>query len=246
MEIKNYISAEIIQRSLTNTPQITFEVTDACNLDCVYCGYGKLYSDYDNRENKALDIEKAKNLLNYLISLWNSPLNISTHNSLSVSFYGGEPLLNFSFIEKLVKYTKNLKSKHRQFVYNMTTNGMLLHKYIDFLVENDFRLLISLDGTEQNNSYRINKKGGDSFRQVIANVNWIKSKYPDYFLKRINFNAVLHNRNSVNDIYDFFKRNYNKIARIGALNDTGIRDDKKDEFIKMYQNVTDSLMQSEN
>ena len=54
MKIKTYISAEIIQRSLTNTPQITFEITDACNFDCVYCGYGKLYLDYDNRENKAI------------------------------------------------------------------------------------------------------------------------------------------------------------------------------------------------
>jgi len=70
--------------------------------------------------------------------------------------------------------------------------------------------------------------------------------YPEYFAKKVNFNAVLHNRNSVAVIYNFFKKKYNKVPRIGALNDTGIRPEMKDEFLKMYQNTVDSLMQSEN
>lgn len=48
------------------------------------------------------------------------------------------------------------------FQYNMTTNGVLLHKHIDYLVENGFRLLISLDGDKINHSYRINKKRSNS------------------------------------------------------------------------------------
>ncbi len=51
----------MIKNSLANTPQITFEVTDLCNLDCVYCGYGKLYSDHDERTNKNWSLLK----LNY-------------------------------------------------------------------------------------------------------------------------------------------------------------------------------------
>ena len=47
-----YLTAEQIKSALANTPQIIFEVTDACNLRCEYCTFGKLYSDYDKRENK--------------------------------------------------------------------------------------------------------------------------------------------------------------------------------------------------
>ena len=66
MEKKDYIDASMVEKSLANTPQITFEVTDACNLNCVYCGYGKLYSDYDNRENKMLKLDSATMFLDYM------------------------------------------------------------------------------------------------------------------------------------------------------------------------------------
>ncbi len=52
MKNKEYISTELVKHSLANTLQITFEITDACNLNCAYCGYGNLYSDYYERLNK--------------------------------------------------------------------------------------------------------------------------------------------------------------------------------------------------
>ncbi len=52
MKTKQYIRPDMIRKSLANTPQITFEVTDTCNLSYVYCGYGKLYSNHDERTNK--------------------------------------------------------------------------------------------------------------------------------------------------------------------------------------------------
>ena len=47
--IEGTISASTVQDQLTNIRHIGFEVTDACNLTCTYCAYGKLYSDYDQR-----------------------------------------------------------------------------------------------------------------------------------------------------------------------------------------------------
>lgn len=34
-------------------------------------------------------------------------------------------------------------------MFNMTTNATLIHKYIDFIVENNIELLISFDGNEK-------------------------------------------------------------------------------------------------
>ena len=50
----NYISSEDIRYQLANLRQITFEVTDACNLKCKYCGYGYFYYDHHKRENKKI------------------------------------------------------------------------------------------------------------------------------------------------------------------------------------------------
>lgn len=244
--MKEYINADQIKGSLANTPQITFETTDACNLSCEYCGYGKFYSDHDKRENRNLDIDIAKRFLDYVAGLWGTSLNRSMHNNLYLSFYGGEPLLNFQFIEEMVYYAKSIAGKQRRFTFNMTTNGLLLDRYIDFLVLNDFGLLVSLDGDELCNSYRVDKNNLNSFRHVINNVNSIRRLYPDYFSKRVNFNSVLHNRNTVKGIYDFFKVNYGKAPSIGALNDMGIKDEMKEEFMRMYRNPIDSLFQSEN
>lgn len=246
MNQKQYIGPNLIRNSLANTPQITFEVTDLCNLKCIYCGYGKLYSDHDERTNKKLEFTKAKLFLDYLSALWNSSLNKSINNVIHLSFYGGEPLLNVPFIEKVIGYIKGLKNQARKFAYSMTTNGVLLDKYMDFLSSNDFSLLISLDGDEFNNSYRVNKSGRNSYSHVIENIDKLKLIHPEYFSKRVNFNAVLHNRNSVSAIFDFFKKRYNKVPRIGALNTTGIRPEMQEEFLKMYQNTMDSLFKSEN
>lgn len=35
------LSADNVLEYLANTPQITFEITERCNLSCIYCGYRK-------------------------------------------------------------------------------------------------------------------------------------------------------------------------------------------------------------
>ncbi len=243
--MSTYLTANQIITALANTPQITFEVTDVCNLRCEYCAYGKLYSDYDKREGKMLSIETAKSFIDYMATLWASPENHSIHNNVYVSFYGGEPLLNMPFIKEIVSYL-NVDKYAKHFAYNMTTNAMLLDRYMDFLVENEFSLLISLDGNAENDSYRIKIDGTPSFDQVIKNVDMLRIVYPEYFAKKVNFNAVLHNRNSVESIRNFIKERYGKTPRIGDINNVGIREDKKEEFKRMYRNSYESLMQNEN
>jgi len=68
-----FLTPEHIKYQLSNLRQITFEITDACNLKCKYCSYGEFYNDYDKRENIDLPIEKAYAILDYLADFWQSP-----------------------------------------------------------------------------------------------------------------------------------------------------------------------------
>ena len=120
------ITSEDVKRSLSNRPQLTFEITDACNLRCEYCGYGKSYSDYDERKSTRLSPQRAKVLLDYLGSLWRSELNVSHNQNVCISFYGGEPLMNVPFIKEIISYVEELDCPSRSFTFNMTTNGILL------------------------------------------------------------------------------------------------------------------------
>lgn len=244
--MKQYLTSEHIKHNLANLPQLVFEVTDACNLRCKYCAYGEFYDDYDCRENKNLPIEQAMRLIDYLVPYWNSGRNLSAQTPIWISFYGGEPLLNFPFIERMVDYVLHgIDCPRHKFSFSMTTNGILLHKYMDFLQEYGFSLLVSLDGNEQNDAYRMDKTGRSSFARVVRNVDALRERYPDYFERKVNFNAVLHNKNSVEEIYRFFKDKYGKIPRIGELNNVGIRSDKVQDFNRAYRNAQESLHQAE-
>ncbi|MCL2651545.1 MAG: radical SAM peptide maturase [Candidatus Azobacteroides sp.] len=244
--MKEYLTPAHIGYQLANLKQLTFEVTDACNLQCKYCTYGEMYDDYDKRENQNMGFDTAVKIIDYLVALWNSNQNTSSKRNVYISFYGGEPLLNMPFIKEVVEYVNNLECPHRSFTFSMTTNAILLDRYMDYLAKHDFNLLISLDGNEHNTSYRVNKSNQPVFNQICKNVDLLKEHFPDYFEKKVFFNAVLHNRSSVAEIYHFFKTKYNKIPGIGEVNTVGIREDKKDLFNTRYRNSQESLHQAEN
>lgn len=188
------LEESIVEDNIKNIKQVVFEVTDSCNLSCTYCAFGELYDGYDERISKKIDIHKAIHLLKFIFDHKPKKKN----DKLAISFYGGEPLLNMTFIEQIVELSKELNlAKQFDLEYTMTTNTTLLHKYMDFLVANNFRLLISLDGNEKCHSYRTFKKDNEnSFQKVIENLDRLQKDYPDYFLKNISFNAVLHDRNT--------------------------------------------------
>lgn len=231
---KRYTAADV-DRCISNSAQLTFELTDRCNLKCTYCAYGEMYDNYDARETGMLNFETAKLIIDYYLSKHNSANNYSYNRNISIGFYGGEPLLNFKLIKEIVEYIKAKKLNNGIVSFSMTTNGLLLEKHIKYLSENQFKILVSLDGDKRSNSYRIKKDGSYSFDQLFRSLQRIRKNNPKYFKKSINFNAVLHNRNDVENIQKFFIKSFNKIPRISQISYNGIAKEKVKDFIKMYK-----------
>lgn len=234
--INGRYSPEYLKHNLSNINQVIFEVTDNCNLACEYCGYGKFYDNYDNRTKKNLDFNTAKHLIDYIFTYVNSKQNNSTNKPLAFSFYGGEPLLNIDLIKKIVSYINSKTILNNRVRYTLTTNALLLRKHIDFLVENDFSILISLDGNYENSSYRVYHNNKNAFPEIYKNILFVKDNYPDYF-EKVRFNAVLHNRNSVEEIFNFFKAQFGKSPQISELHSSGVNESMIDEFWKCYKNT---------
>lgn len=236
----NFIPLEesVVRENIINTKQIVFEVTDSCNLRCTYCALGELYDAVDERVGKKINARYATNLLKYIFNFKPKCEN----SQMIIGFYGGEALLNMNFIKQIVGVANQLNvNKKMELVFSITTNATLLDKHIDFLVENKFRLLISLDGNKENHSYRIfNESKENSFQKVIENIDLIQHDYPEYFSSYVGFNAVLHDRNSVKEIYEFIYMRYHKIPRIAELNMRYAREDKKDVLLKMFHSLRKS------
>lgn len=240
------LSTEATEKGILDTQQIIFEVTDSCNLNCKYCGYGDLYNNHDKRHTKKIDIVSAIKLLDFFIKGWKEKGINSLRKDIYISFYGGEPLTNFIAIKQLISYIETYFPTNVRPRYSMTTNGLLLQEHIDYLIDKKFNLLISLDGNEYNNSYRSTINGKSSFNKVYNISKWIKDNYSSFFQTNVEFNAVLHNRNSAKELLCFFQKEFGKIPSIGSLNPYGINPCKKEDFNILYKSLDEDFKATEN
>ena len=206
----DYVNPEYIQTQFESLSSLLFEVTEGCNIECEYCGYGRNYVSSKYRpHDRGLPMtwDIAKITLDYFIPRWNKKLSGS---NVVVSFYGGEPLTNFSLIERIAGYLdKNLRSDIKVF-YSLTTNGLLLYKFIDFLVRYDFIINVSLDGNRYADSFRKTKSGKETHGLIERILDKVKTEYPEYFVNKLFFQSVINSRSSVLDVNRYFYDRYQK------------------------------------
>lgn len=228
-----------IKERLQNCRQIIFELTDSCNMNCMYCGQSQLYNT-DYKTNKRLKFTDCKPLIDYMFSEWGKLPKWKHDIKRSISFYGGEPLLCFYTIKKVVDYIKN-KNNGVSYTFSMTTNGLLLHKYIDFLNNNDFRITVSLDGNSNHNAFRVDHNNVQTYDKVINNLEFIKKNYKDFYNKNIFFSSVYNKNSDIDEITSFFKANFNRMTSISAMKDVNIAESKREYFNTLYKNPYSDL-----
>lgn len=189
---------------MKNIPKLLLEVTQDCNLRCKYCIYNENYFYQKKLTKKSLNYETAKKGLEYIHGFIKDKLD----KSFSVSFYGGEPFIQFELIKKIVSYTKTLFNNW-DLHFGATSNATLLRdEIIDYLIAENFTLLISLDGPAKNHdSKRVYRNGKGTFKKLWGTLKRIKDQNPDYFIKRISFNIVHSLDQSMADLFKFFTEN---------------------------------------
>lgn len=197
--------------------QLTLQVTQDCNFRCSYC----IYSDINNEgqrhhEKRFMDFQTAKKAVDYFYRCSDRA------ERLSIGFYGGEPLLNFSLIQRVVEYVEPLfAGRHCQFT--ITTNASLLTQQVqDFVVKHDFSLAISLDGSEkiQNIHRRFAANGKGSYQTVMHNLMSLKKRYPEWFEKKVGLSMVIDPRNDYDEILPVFQT----LGKESGINATAIND----------------------
>ena len=194
-KFEGVVNKNTIHKVLRNLSQIVFETTTYCNLRCEYCCYGEGYTTFENRRQHRGNLKfiTAKSILDYLCSVFRKEKSSNAPKEpFAISFYGGEPLMNFNVIKEIVEYAEKLDFTNRHLFFTMTTNATLLAKYATFLHDHKFKLLISLDGDKPHNAYRKTNDKQESFNIVIANLQEVKDNYPDWF-STFRYNAVYTN-----------------------------------------------------
>ena len=121
----------------------TLCVTHKCNLNCIYC-----YQKHDN--NSTMSLFTAKNIIDTLLFTAEKE-----NKQVEISFIGGEPLLEFDLIKKIVEYVKSL-TIHVQYKFFATTNGTILSEEIKKWFSSNRKIItlgLSLDGDKQTQDY---------------------------------------------------------------------------------------------
>ena len=144
---------------------ISLNVAQTCNLRCSYC-YAK--DGTFGSEKKLMDEKTAFKAVDFFTPK-------ARKGKLHIRFFGGEPLLNFKLIEKIVEYIKKKKEK-ASFRYSVVTNGTLFDKRIvRFLKDNKFWVTVSIDGPSKlHNRNRVYGDGRGSFLDIEKGLRLIK------------------------------------------------------------------------
>ena len=115
-------------------------VAHDCNLRCKYCFAAT--GDFCMGERKLLSYEVGKKALDWLVEKSGKRVH------LEVDFFGGEPLMNFDVMKRLVEYGRSIEeAKNKKFKFTTTTNCVLMTEEImDFFNKEMGNVVISMDG----------------------------------------------------------------------------------------------------
>nr|WP_308533089.1 radical SAM protein [uncultured Prevotella sp.] len=144
--------------------------TYACNFRCWYC----IQRHQDVTLNSIVEKRIKKHIEKYLSE--------NKIKNFELSWFGGEPLLNFESIDSISMFAKSFCKQHGiSFSCGITTNGSLLSEYIiDRMVDLGFKdYQITLDGDKRNhNKTKYNDKIDNSFDLILENIKMLVEKYP--------------------------------------------------------------------
>lgn len=159
--------------------EVTFIVTEDCNLRCSYC-----YQVHKNNKHR-MSFDVAKKAIDYLLD---NPQMFDAEAVLW-DFIGGEPLLEIDLIDRIMDYIKirTYKLGHKwskNYRINIGTNGTLYDRsdVQRFVKKNKEKLNIgiTIDGTKRKHDmHRVYQDGRGSYDDVYKNLPlWIK-EFPD-------------------------------------------------------------------
>ncbi len=158
-------------------------ITERCNLRCRYCSFSGAYRDNRTHSNTVMTEEVLHAALDWYFGF-------NAREEFSLGFYGGEPLADLPLLQNAVDTARRRAPGRLKF--RLTTNATLLTDPVcRFLIENDFRLHISLDGPKPvHDRYRVFPDGRGSFDAAWEGIVRLHRMDPKFFGARVSFNVV--------------------------------------------------------
>ncbi|URZ17657.1 radical SAM protein [Clostridium felsineum] len=166
--------------------QITLELTEKCNLRCRYCIYNESYEHKRNFGNKDMPIEIAEKAIDY------ANLHSGKEKGVGITFYGGEPLMNFKLLKHSIEYSRKVIND-KKLTFSLTSNLTLMTSEIATYLASieNLTILCSIDGPEEiHDSYRKDVNGNGTFKRAIRGLKYLIEAFGDRANKSVSINMV--------------------------------------------------------
>ncbi|MDO5713198.1 MAG: thioether cross-link-forming SCIFF peptide maturase [Tissierellia bacterium] len=219
---------------------LCLHVAHDCNLRCKYC-----FAAQGNFKGQRLlmDEDTGKKAFDFLIK------HSGKRKNLEVDFFGGEPLMNFSLIKKLVEYGRSLEKKYnKHFRFTITTNGILLDDdKIKYINENMDNVVLSLDGRKEiNDTMRptCNQKG--SYETIVPKFKKLIDQRgdKDYYIRGTFTNQNLDFSKDVEEYYNLgFKKTSMEPVVTDEKEEYAIREEHLEKILKEYEDLSEKYIE---
>lgn len=221
---------------------LCLHIAHACNLNCSYCfaSQGKYHG-----ERALMSFEVGKRALDFLIE------NSGNRRNLEVDFFGGEPLMNFDVVKKLVEYARSIeKEKGKNFRFTLTTNGVLVDKdVIDFSNREMSNVVLSLDGRKEiHDRYRVDYSGKGSWDTIVPKFqDFVKARGGKNYYMRGTFTHA--NPDFLEDIKTMLDLGFTELSMepvvTSADDPSALTEADKEIVLKQYEDLANLMISRE-
>lgn len=191
-----------------HSSRLVLIVTEDCNMRCKYCVFSDHYEGIKSYSEKAMSFDVACRAIEIFMKLHAERLKYGLRHKPTITFYGGEPLLNYRLIKRIIKYCNN---KNYDVLFLITTNGLLLNnnKIVETLVDNDVFVTISLDGDkEETDRKRVVLNGAGSYNAVMSGIeNYKKILSKKKKKNMLLFSSCFDPKTDIYNCVQFFESN---------------------------------------
>ena len=216
---------------------LCLNVAHACNMKCHYC----FAQQGDFGQSPALmSIQTARKALDFLLQKSGNIKN------LEVDFFGGEPLLVFPMLQELVLYARQREeATGKRFNFTLTTNAVLLDdEVVNFVIDNEIAVILSLDGRKEvNDRHRILKNGEGTYDLILPRIKNMVEHNPVSYYVRGTFSR--RNLDFANDLKHLIDLGFDCISlepAVGPDNGFAIQAEDLPIVLQEYEKLTDLLL----
>jgi len=178
-EIAKEISTETLRRDLDDGwKSLNLSITEECNNRCRYCIYSGDYYYERCHAHRSMGWETVRKAVDLYLE------HSARVETKWITFYGGEPLLNWEVIVKTVEYVK-VRAPHTHI--HISTNGVLLDdEKVDYIISRGISLNISCDGPQElHDAWRVTADGRGTWERLMSVLEMIREKGPAYFASQV-------------------------------------------------------------